>query len=431
MKFEKKSKILKFFDENNFLVFKIGIFLLVSAPVFASFFFLITILNSLFKNTTEIFKNKFNYPFFLVSILLLISCFFSNNNVSDISSNLKWIGLANWIPYFICFFALQNFSNTQNKRIEIIYSFIFGCFPLIISGFGQYFFNWHGPIGIFNNLIIWFQRPVFQGHGLTGLFNNANYAATWFLIIWPMILTSLQKSKLSNFKKVLIFIFMVSIFLSIILTRSRNGWFGSIISLPFLGPLYLKIFLFIVFALGLFFIFLGYLSFLTFDINLIIKNLIPTFIRNEFSVIQIVNLRSFTRVDIWIQAINFILEKPLLGWGAGSFPILYSLENNNWIAHPHNISLELAHSYGLPASILFTITVVIILYKSFSRIYLKNSYSQDNLFDKAWWTSTFTLFLSQMVDVQYFDFRISFTFWILLSGLVSIINNEKYTNQIP
>ena len=46
---------------------------------------------------------------------------------------------------------------------------------------------------------------------------------------------------------------------------------------------------------------------------------------------------------------------------------------------------------------------------------------------KAWWTSFFVLLISQMIDIQYFDIRISLTFWILLAGMRSIIreNNIK------
>ena len=52
---------------------------------------------------------------------------------------------------------------------------------------------------------------------------------------------------------------------------------------------------------------------------------------------------------------------------------------------------------------------------------INNSLFKDLKFDKAWWASFVTLFLSQMYDIQYFDFRISISFWILLTGLACII----------
>ena len=44
-----------------------------------------------------------------------------------------------------------------------------------------------------------------------------------------------------------------------------------------------------------------------------------------------------------------------------------------------------------------------------------------NNHERAWWTSFFVLFLSQLVDVQYYDGKISIVFWILLAGLTNIL----------
>ena len=45
--------------------------------------------------------------------------------------------------------------------------------------------------------------------------------------------------------------------------------------------------------------------------------------------------------------------------------------------------------------------------------------------DKAWWTSSFILCGTQLVDVQYYDGKISIAFWILLAGLKSIVNEKQ------
>ena len=39
---------------------------------------------------------------------------------------------------------------------------------------------------------------------------------------------------------------------------------------------------------------------------------------------------------------------------------------------------------------------------------------QNFLFDKAWTVSLVVLLLSQMLDVQYFDARISIVLWVLI-----------------
>ena len=45
-------------------------------------------------------------------------------------------------------------------------------------------------------------------------------------------------------------------------------------------------------------------------------------------------------------------------------------------------------------------------------------------FERAWWTSIFLFFMTQLFDVQYFDGRISLIFWILLSGARNIIHEK-------
>ena len=39
---------------------------------------------------------------------------------------------------------------------------------------------------------------------------------------------------------------------------------------------------------------------------------------------------------------------------------------------------------------------------------------------------SFLLVLSQMIDVQYYDGRVSMTLWLLLSGLLSIIQEKDH-----
>ena len=418
-------QIIKILNNKSFLFFRIGIFLLVSIPSVSSIFFLVALVNSLNKNFKKITSNKWNYPILIAFITLIISPLFSRNNLEGWSSYLNWIGLGNWLPYFLCFFGFQYYTNTYSNRKKIITSFIAGSFPFIVSVFGQYFFNWYGPFNILNNLIVWYQRPLPDSHGVTGLFNNQNYAATWLLTLWPMCLASLKEKKINKIKKLINLAFIFSILICLILTRSRNGWFGTIISLPLIGGIYLKIFLIIVVLFLILLIGIYTNSFFNLGFNIKISSIIPDFIKNEFLVLGFENINNFERVKIWSQSINLILEKPLFGWGAGTFALLIDSKLGSWYGHPHNISLELAHSYGLPISFLLTCTIIFILYKSFKVIYLKSKSDKYNLFDKAWWTSSFTLSISQMVDIQYFDFRIGITYWILFAGLISIINSNK------
>ena len=121
------------------------------------------------------------------------------NNIPEIwNPNLSLLGMANWIPFFWIFWACQPYVNTQEKRKKFALVLISGTFPLLITGFGQYFFEWTGPFETLNGLIIWYQRPIILPGGLSGLFNSQNYAGSWLTFLLPIsIALALKKSKSS------------------------------------------------------------------------------------------------------------------------------------------------------------------------------------------------------------------------------------------
>lgn len=403
---------------------------MVSAPVLSSVFFLLSGIISFKRNEENYFQNDWNYPFFLCTIFLIISYSVSNlilENDSLYTGNfLNLVGLFNWIPFFVFFWLVQIYLNNTKKREGIMISYIIGSIPQIISGLGQLWFGWEGPIGIANNLIIWFQRPISQGMGITGVFNNANYAGIWYVMLLPMCIACFVKSKNLFKKKLFIFILLILISYSIILTKSRNALLNGFLSLVFLNQnIYLLGLLIFLVFLGFIFYFLLINPLFMYGIFLSLKG---SFLVNLKSIIYDSKLISGLlynqqRFEIWPATIKFISEKPLLGWGGSSFPILYNTNSEKmFITHSHNIFLELAISYGMPAAIIFFSTTLLIFYKSFIKIFFKD----NNYYEKAWWAVAFTLLFSQLFDILYFDIRISISFWLFLAGLVNIIKEKKH-----
>ena len=132
-----------------------------------------------------------------------------------------------------------------------------------------------------------------------------------------------------------------------------------------------------------------------------------------------------TRLDIFISSLKISLIEPIFGLGGASFPIIYELQSNIWRGHPHNLILELAVSYGFPSTILVLFNISFLLIQSSKFIFnSKLPKDQYSPFEKAWWVSIFIFFITQLVDVQYFDGRISIVCWLLLGGLKKIIDEN-------
>ena len=142
----------------------------------------------------------------------------------------------------------------------------------------------------------------------------------------------------------------------------------------------------------------------------------------------------YRRETIIFFALEMLSKNPILGFGAASFPLYYFIKHNIYIGHAHNLVIDIAFGYGIIVAILVFLNIFLICFFAFRKIYLINSISKFNkYFERAWWASFFVLLCSQMFDVQYYDGRISISFWILLSGLKCILEeNPKsmiYTNE--
>ena len=426
----RKINIYKFGE----LFFLIGTFFLCSSLVIGGLLLLISFFFGSFIQSKKInyFKDKWNLPFFLCGLLIFFSAlmqkFILPNNIPEIwNPNLSLIGMANWIPFFWIFWACQPFVNTKEKRKKFALFLISGTFPLLITGFGQYFFKWTGPFETLNGLIIWYQRPIVFPGGLSGLFNSQNYAGSWLNLVWPFCIALIFEKTKNLYNKSVHTCFLVAIALAIFLTYSRNAWLGLLIAFPLVITQQAFFWLIIIFLISASIIIFLISPIFTGEIQTIFRELIPNKILLEFSEEGYKNL-DVTRLEILKSAVDIISTSPLLGIGAASFTAIYELKTSFYKGHSHNLLTELAISYGLPVTIIFALTILSILAISYYAVFFKNSKSID-YFERACWASVFFFFLSQLVDIQYFDGKISIIAWILIASLKNIIDKDNKDNK--
>ena len=162
----------------------------------------------------------------------------------------------------------------------------------------------------------------------------------------------------------------------------------------------------------------------------LLRELIPERLWLEFYETRISNL-DITRIELLFSAYRISILNPIFGLGSGSFPVIFELQKNLWKGHPHNIILELAISFGYPAALLFLSTISILFIKSAKIIFHKKHEKVDFLFfERAWWTSIFLFFMTQLFDVQYFEGRISVVTWIMLCGLKLTLEEKISSTKI-
>ena len=415
-------------DDYGFSLFISGVFFLPSTLFIGIIFLLPAGILGIFLNKRSYLEDKWNLPFLTFGIIIFVSTFLQNfvleNNYEEIwDPTLSILGMGNWLPFIWLFWAVQPYLDSKSKRRIFGLTIITGSFPILISGFGQYFLNWTGPFETLNGLIVWYQRPIVSPGGLTGLFNNQNYAGAWLNLVWPFCISLSLENRNNIFRKLITFSFLFSVGFAAFLTFSRNAWLGLLTSLPIiLGKkiirMYIPIAIYLIVLLFLF------SQFFNSDVQTVIKNLFPEKIYLEFSQEGYKDL-DINRIGIFSSALNLIKLNPLFGIGAASFSPIFLFETTFWKGHSHNLLLELAISYGLPATIIFFCTVTFILLLSFKLLFLNPKRIDTSLFDKAFWASLFFFLISQLVDIQYFDGKISTITWILLAGLKKIIEGKE------
>ena len=451
--FSSKNYIKSFnflnFKTSNFgyYFFYIGIFLLVSAPAISVLFLVISFIISTIKSKSTFFKDDLNLFLIILSAILVISSgfnfFHSLAKDNQFNSFDFFTGLANYLPLFWVYWAAQHYLKTTKERKKISILFISGNIPLFISQFLQHlnfisennFIN--TPLKTLNGSITWFLKSSPDLYGYGGLFSNSNYLAAWLLIIFPLsIATLIEKPK--NFRNFYIsFIFLILISASLIISYSRMG----LISIPINLTIFFTNKLFLIFTftsfLLIFFLLLGFFLSKLFSSLIII---FPFNLHENFEFEALINnLLNAPRFSIWIDSLKFISEKPLFGWGSSTYPKVYEfLGSRTNITHAHNLPFEIAYNYGiLPALLLIFFFLFILIKasvkqgKSESRDFKLQTKRSYSIFNKAWISAIIVLGISQLVDIQYYDLRISIGMWIILSGLRAfILEKEDLLNKI-
>ena len=183
--------IINFKSNFNYglLSFRLGIFLLPSAPIISALFFLISIVSSLIYKRNDFLKDRWNYIFIIAAFLLTGISIYHLLNFEELTIRIPnldfesskeelitWspfasiIGLSNWLPLFLCYWGFQQYLSTSDQRKIAAKCFLAGSIPILVSGFGQYWLGWYGPLETLNGWIIWFQRD--EGKVFTSVFNN-------------------------------------------------------------------------------------------------------------------------------------------------------------------------------------------------------------------------------------------------------------------
>ena len=417
-----KKKINKITDFGS-ICFELGLFLLPSAFLISGILLLFAGTIG-FINQEGFFKDGWNKLLFTGSLLIVISSLINTPKLFEFKLQNLNLGFLNWVPLSIVFYGFQYYLDSYLLRRKCCLLLLAGSVPVIISVAGQTLFNWHSPIQTLNGLIVWYQSPIKGFNAVSGLFNNPNYLGSWLNIIWPFGFAYLLNQYKIKLKMVFISIFLTFITLSIVFTASRAAWLCLLLSVILFFIRITKKW-FIVFFIAIASIYLiNSNTFIFENINQWIYRHLQIELLDNFSKETYIN--DISRFDIWSIGSSNILQRPIWGHGASSFPTYINEITGSWKGHAHNLPIELIYSFGLPAGIFILIPFTYILFISSREILLDKKYlNYDYIFDKAIIISLLLLAFYHLFDMTYFDGRISITGWIMFAAIKNIYREKN------
>ena len=99
-----------FSDNIGWSCFQLGVFCLPSSALISYVFLFIALVCGSLKRRDLYLSEYWNYPLVFVTFLMIIGCIRSHTGW------LAWVGLFNWLPFFWCFWGLQPYLLTREKR---------------------------------------------------------------------------------------------------------------------------------------------------------------------------------------------------------------------------------------------------------------------------------------------------------------------------
>jgi len=395
--------------------FQIGLFLLPSSALLASLLLFPSLLMSSWRSERPFWRDPWNAPLFVASLLMVIGCF------ASYSGSLAWVGMGNWLPFFWAFWGFQPYVSSVEARRRSALWLVAGSFPVVLTGLGQLWWGWQGPWQVLGGSIIWFMTPGGEPEGrLSGLFDYANIAAAWLALVWPLALAALIQPGLNKLRRGVVLGLVVAFVTALVLTESRNGWGALVLALPIvLGPISWP-WLVPLLVVGLGLLIVSVVPGVPLLIQAPARSLVPEGIWGRLSDSQHAGERvlASTRLSQWGVALQLIAERPWLGWGAAAFSVIYPLRTGKWHGHAHNLPLELAIAHGLPVAFLVAALVMALLIVALRR-------GLSRLFDRAWWAAVLILMVLHGTDLPFFDSRVNIAGWILLAGLRCLLRPSQ------
>jgi len=398
--------------------------------LFYSFFLFISILFFIY-NFRNLSKDKYLRHPLSITIMFHLLWIFITALVSEMRLvSFKFLVMRSWyvIPVFFLFYYF--FKDNFIKKVEQV---------IIVAGalltlFVTYILIRHSEYYFDHKVATWITKPFFPDH--------TSYGATIAFLIFPFMGIMLRRNWIIGTLMGCILI------AGLLFSFSRAAWLSLLFGIIMMGILYLRISFKALILFALLLIAVLYLSSdFIFGVFFEAKGTMAG--ENPFvkKIVSLMDLRydpsNAERLNRWVCAMRMFEERPILGWGPGTYMFLYdywqtsdymTMISTHWgdVGNAHSEFWGTLSEQGFPGALLWILMNLIAVYVVFSTYTrLKNKNDKLLLLTMFGGYSTY-LFHSNLNNFLDLD-KISVPFWLSLSLFVylNIKVKEKSGAEFP
>jgi len=270
------------------------------------------------------------------------------------------------------------------------------------------------------NLLAWWNKEM--GMRIISTLGNENFLGGYLVYALPLLISymfykvNIRKQENNGIMKVCtnILIYGLLLFFSLntlFLTRCRGGMIG------------LGCALIIIFLLGLIRREVQLYALLSVFLCIFLLILSPVGIK-----IIISQFTTGVRPHIWMGALNMFLDKPLFGWGYGSYYVFYPIYRvySYWLEeaavdltrHAHCEYLEILAEMGVTGLIVFSVFIGYILWRTFCRIRGMEENNPSRWLLLGFFSSVVGVLVHNLVSVNLRMYSSAIYFWLFIGVLM-------------
>lgn len=253
----------------------------------------------------------FKHPISLAIIFSIIWNFFTTLTSELPIVSFKFIIARLWFIVSFYFLGVLLFKNYANiKRFLVL-------FLIPLCGVVLYTVIHHATYNFEHEAAHWVMDPFFNDH--------TSYGAVLAMML-PLLIVFFNK-EYSNTAKFLIFIATLILIIGIVLSYTRAAWLSLVVAMGVFAIYYFKINFKLLFVSG-FFALMLILAFKTDILMKLEKNRQDSSNNMAEHIQSISNINSdasnLERINRWQSAFRMFMERPVIGFGPGSYMFLYA-----------------------------------------------------------------------------------------------------------